>query len=151
MLASSFRLGGGRCSFPSFRGRPHPAATSSVAGPIPQTSTPASALQLTADHTKTIFNLACEGRHLKERIAREFLKLSSGEVCSALRPSPTSHEARSVRVPNVFPPFTKYFGPMRSLLTSATRPWRKLSMRRTRHGHGPTRLYSNMLLTMRKS
>ena len=79
-------------SLPSV-GVPTPAATSSVAGPVPQTSTPASALQLTADHTKTIFNLACEGRHLKEQIAREFLKLSSGEVLFRTQAQSTSHEA----------------------------------------------------------
>ena len=79
-------------SLPSV-GVPTPAATSSVAGPIPQTSTPASTLQLTADHTKTIFNLACEGRHLKERIAWEFLKLSSREVLFHTQAQSTSHEA----------------------------------------------------------
>ena len=134
-----------------FMGVPTLAATSSLAGPIPQTSTPASALQLTEDHTKTIFNLGCEGRHLKERIAQDSLNFPAGRSCSTLRPSPPVTRRWPVCVPNIFLPFTKYFGPMRSLLTSVTRPWRKLSMRRTRHGHRPTRLYSNMFLTTRES
>ena len=137
-------------SLPSV-GVPTLAATSSVAGPIPQIPTSASALQLTADHTQTIFNLACEGRHLKERIAREFIELSSREVLFRTQVQSTSHEVLASTRPNVFLPFTRYFSPMRSLWTSATRPWRKLSMRRIRYGLGPTRLYSNMFLTMRES
>ena len=50
-------------SLPSV-GVPIQAATPSMAGPIPLHSTSASALNLMADHTKIIFNLACEGLHL---------------------------------------------------------------------------------------
>ena len=66
-------------SLPSV-GVPIQAATPSMASPIPLLSTSASALNLTADHTKIIFNLACEGLHLKERVTREFFRLSSEEV-----------------------------------------------------------------------
>ena len=60
-------------SLPSM-GIPIQAATPSVAGPIPLLSRSASTLNLTADHTKIIFNLACEGLHLKEQVTREFVR-----------------------------------------------------------------------------
>ena len=88
-------------SLPSV-GVPTLAATSSMAGPIPQTSTSASALHLTADHIKIIFNLACEGRHLKERIAQEFIKLSSREVLFRTQVQSTSHEALASACPDRF-------------------------------------------------
>ena len=59
-------------SLPSV-GIPMTAATSSMAGPIPLLSTSTSALNLTADHTKIIFNLACEGLQLKEWVTRGFI------------------------------------------------------------------------------
>ena len=65
---------------------------SSVAGPIPPPSVSVSALNLTVDHTKQIFSLACEGRHLKERVAREFAKLSSQEVLFSTQAQSTDHK-----------------------------------------------------------
>ena len=88
-------------SLPSV-GIPTLAATSSMAGPLPQTSTSASAPQLTTDHTQTIFNLACEGRHLKERIAWEFVELSSREVLFRTQAQSTSHEALASTRPEHF-------------------------------------------------
>ena len=75
-----------------FVGVPIQAATPSVAGPIPLLSTSASTLNLTADHTKIIFNLACEGLHLKERVTREFVRLSIKEVLFHTQAQSTSHE-----------------------------------------------------------
>ena len=88
-------------SLPSV-GVPTLAATSSMAGPIPPPSTSASALHLTANHTKIIFNLACEGRQLKERVAREFVRLSSGEVLFRTQAQSTSHEALASARPDHF-------------------------------------------------
>ena len=88
-------------SLPSV-GVPTPAATSSIAGPIPQTSTSTSALHLTADHTKIIFNLACEGQHLKERVAWEFVRLSSREVLLHTQAQSTSHETLASVRPDCF-------------------------------------------------
>ena len=88
-------------SLPSM-GVPTPAATSSMAGPIPPPSTSAPTLHLTADHTKIIFNLACEGRHLKEWVAREFIKLSSGEVLFRTQAQSTSHEMLASARPDHF-------------------------------------------------
>ena len=66
-------------SLPSV-GMPIQAGAPSVAAPLPLPSTSVSILNLMADHTKTIFNLACEGHHLKEWVMREFVRLSSEEV-----------------------------------------------------------------------
>ena len=73
-----------------------------VSGPIPLHSTSASALNLTADHTKIIFNLACEGLHLKERVTREFIRLSSEEVLFHTQAQSTSHETLASRRPDRF-------------------------------------------------
>ena len=78
-------------SLPSV-GIPIQAATPSTAGLIPLLSTSASTLNLTADHTKIIFNLGCEGLHLKERVTREFVRLSSEEVLFHTQAQSTSHE-----------------------------------------------------------
>ena len=103
MLASSPGIGGRRRLFPSFRvGIPIQAATPSVAGPIPLLSTSASALNLTADHTKIIFNLACEGLHLKERVTWEFVRLSSEEVLFRTQAQSTSHETLASTHPDRF-------------------------------------------------
>ena len=64
-------------------GIPIEAGTPSIAGPMSLPSMSVSSLNLSADHTKQIFSLACEGRHLKERITREFARLSSKEVLFA--------------------------------------------------------------------
>ena len=91
-------------SLPSM-GVPTPAATLSMASPIPPPSTSASALHMTADHTKIIFNLACEGQHLKERVTREFIKLSSREVLFRTQAQSTSHEALASARPDRFSTF----------------------------------------------
>ena len=88
-------------SLPSV-GIPIQAATPSMAGPIPLLSTSASALNLTADHTKIIFNLACEGLHLKERVTREFVRLSSEEVLFRTQAQSTSHETLASAHPDRF-------------------------------------------------
>ena len=88
-------------SLPSV-GIPIQAATPSVASPIPLLSTSASALNLTADHTKIIFNLACEGLHLKERVTREFVRLSSEEVVFRTQAQSTSHETLASMRPDRF-------------------------------------------------
>ena len=83
-------------------GVPILAATSSMAGPIPLLSTSASALNLTADHTKIIFNLACEGLQLKERVTWEFIRLSSEEVLFRTQAQSTSHETLASMRPDHF-------------------------------------------------
>ena len=88
-------------SLPSV-GVPIQVATPSVAGPIPLLSTSASALNLTADHTKIIFNLACEGLHLRERVTREFIRLSSEEVIFRTQAQSTSHETLASARPDRF-------------------------------------------------
>ena len=88
-------------SLPSV-GVPIQAATPSVAGSIPLLSTSASALNLTADHTKIIFNLACEGLHLKEQVTREFVRLSSEEVLFRTQAQSTSHETLASARPDQF-------------------------------------------------
>ena len=88
-------------SLPSV-GVPTPAATSSMAGLVPPPSTSASVLNLTANHAKIIFNLACEGRHLKERVTREFVRLASGEVLFHTQAQSTSHETLASACPNHF-------------------------------------------------
>ena len=68
-------LGGGKPCPISSMSAPIPAGIPSVLGPIPLSSKLVSALRLMVDHTKEIFNLACEGCQLKERFTREFAKL----------------------------------------------------------------------------
>ena len=83
-------------------GIPIRAGVPSVAGPIPLHSTSASALNLTADQTKIIFNLAYEGQHLKEWITREFIRLSSEEVLFHTQAQSTSHETLASGRPDQF-------------------------------------------------
>ena len=45
-----------------------------------------------ADHTKEIFNLACEGHQLKERVTWEFAKLSNHEVLFCTQAQSTSYK-----------------------------------------------------------
>ena len=75
---------------------------SSVTGPIKLQSVSVPALNLTVDHTKQIFSLACEGRHLKEWVAREFAKLSSQEVLFRTQAQSTGHEMLASRCPDHF-------------------------------------------------
>ena len=88
-------------SLPSV-GIPIQTGAPSMACPIPLHSTSASALNLTADHTKIIFNLACEGWHLKEQVTREFIRLSSEEVLFCTQAQSTSHETLASRRPDQF-------------------------------------------------
>ena len=83
----------------------------SVLGPISLPSESVSALRLTADHTKEIFNLACEGHQLKERVTREFTKLSSQEVLFHTQAQSTSYEMLASRHPDHF---TVYYVILRS-------------------------------------
>ena len=89
------------CPLPSV-GVPIQAGVPSVAGPIPLHSISASTLNLTADHTKIIFNLACEGRHLKEQVTREFVRLSSEEVLFHTQAQSSSHEMLASGHPDRF-------------------------------------------------
>ena len=66
---------------------PIQAGTSSVVGPIALPSMSVSALNLTADHTKIIFNLACEGQHLKEWVVRSLLGFPAKKSCFTPRPN----------------------------------------------------------------
>ena len=61
-------------------GVPVQAGIPSVADPMTLASMSVPTLNLTTDHTKLIFSLACEGQLLKEWITREFARLSSEEV-----------------------------------------------------------------------
>ena len=88
-------------SLPSV-GLPIQAGAPSVVGPIPLPSTSVSSLNLMADHTKIIFNLACEGRHLKERVTREFIRLSSEEALFRTQAQSTSHETLASGCPDQF-------------------------------------------------
>ena len=84
---------------------------SSVPGPITLPLEPISALKLSADHSKEIFNLTCEGRHLKEWVAREFIKLSSQEVLFHTQAQATSYKMVASRHLNHF---TVYYMIMQS-------------------------------------
>ena len=97
-------------SLPSV-GIPFQMGAPSVAGPIPLHSTSASNLNLTADHTKIIFNLACEGWYLKEWVTREFVRLSSKEVLFRTQAQSTSHETLASEPPDRF---STYYQTLRS-------------------------------------
>ena len=88
-------------SLPSM-GMPIQAGDPSMSGPIPFPSTSASTLNLMADHTKIIFSLACEGQHLKERVTREFVRLTSEEVLFRTQVQSTSHETLASGHPDRF-------------------------------------------------
>ena len=75
---------------------------SSVLGPITLPSESVSALKLSADHTKEIFNLTCEGHQLKERVAREFTKLSNQEVLFHTQAQSTGYEILASGHPDHF-------------------------------------------------
>ena len=89
----SVDLGGGKPCPISSASTPIQVGVSSLPGPIPLPSESVSALRLTADHTKEIFNLACKGHQLKERVMR--------------RSSPSSLTKRFFFVPRLSPPATK--------------------------------------------
>ena len=95
-------LGGGEpCPISSIRA-PIQAGISSVSGPITLPSESVSALKLTADHTKEIFNLTCEGCQLKEQIARKFTKLSNQEVLFCTQAQSTGYETLASGHPDCF-------------------------------------------------
>ena len=86
---------------------PIQAGIPSIAGPITLPSVSVSALNLTADHTKQIFSLACEGQHLKEWVAREFARLSSQEVLFHTQAQSTSHKSLASGRPDHFATYYK--------------------------------------------
>ena len=100
MLASSPGIGGGRCSFSSLHGHANSGRCSIGSLPLPSSS--ASTLNLLVDYTKIIFNLACEGRHLKEWVTREFFRLASEEVLFRTQAQSTSHETLASGRPDQF-------------------------------------------------
>ena len=59
-------------------------------------------LKLSADHTVEIFNLACEGRNLKEWVTREFAKLSSQEVLFHAQAQSTGYKIVASGCPDYF-------------------------------------------------
>ena len=95
-------LGGGEPCPISSVSAPIQVGISSVSGPITLPSESVSTLKLTADHTKEIFNLTCEGRQLKERVAREFAKLSNQEVLFRTQAESTGYETLASRHPDHF-------------------------------------------------
>ena len=138
-------------SLPSV-GMPIQAGAPSVAGPIPLHSISASTLNLTADHTKIIFNLACEGWHLKERVTREFIRLSSEEVLFRTQAQSTSHETLASRRLDWFSTYYQILRSNREPLDTRDKAMEEIiSAVSKAHGHEQTRLYSNMYLTMRES
>ena len=88
--------GGEPCPIPS-TGTPIQAGVSFVPGPITLPSKSVSPLKLSADHTKEIFNLTCEGHQLKEWVTREFANLSSQEVLFHTQTQSTSYEILASR------------------------------------------------------
>ena len=101
-MLSPIDLGGGEpCPIPSI-GAPIQAGISSVPGPITLPLESISALSLSADHTKEVFNLACEGCHLKEQVTREFAKLSSQEVLFHTQVQSTSYKMLTSMRPDHF-------------------------------------------------
>ena len=85
-------LGGGEPCPISSTSTPIQAGILSVLGPIPLPSESVSALRLTVDHTKEIFNLAYEGHQLKERVMQEFSRLSNQEVLFHTQAQSTSYK-----------------------------------------------------------
>ena len=77
-----------------------------VIGPsLPSTSTPT--VNFSEDHIKQIFSLTCEGRHLKERIMREFVRLSSQEVLFRTQVQSTGHKSLAGGHPDCFTMYYK--------------------------------------------
>ena len=75
--------------------------TPSVVGPsLPSASI--ATVNFSEDHIKQIFSLACEGRHLKECITWEFVRLSSQEVLFCTQVQSTGHKSLASRHPDRF-------------------------------------------------
>ena len=68
-------------------------------------------MNFSEDHIKQIFSLACEGQHLKECVAREFVRFSSQEVLFRTQVQSTSHESLAGGHPDHF---TTYYEILRS-------------------------------------
>ena len=100
-------LGEGDAHPISSAGVPIQAGIPSIAGPMTLPSMSVSTLNLTADHTKQIFGLACEGQHLKEQIAREFTRLSSEEVLVRTWAQSTGLESLASGCPDHFAMYYK--------------------------------------------
>ena len=98
-------LGGSKPRPISSASVPIQVGVSSVPGPLPLPSESVSALRLAVDHTKEIFNLACEGHQLKERVAWEFAKLSNQEVLFRTQAQSTSYEMLASGCPDCFPAY----------------------------------------------
>ena len=95
-------LGGGEPCPISSVSAPIQVGISSAPGPISLPSESISTLRLTADQTKEMFNLACEGHQLKERVTREFAKLSSQEVLFHTQAQSTGYEMLASGLPDCF-------------------------------------------------
>ena len=99
-------LGGGDAHPISSVSIPIQVSAPSVVGPLlPSTSAPA--VNFSKDHIKQIFSLACEGRHLKERVVREFVRLSSQEVLFRTQVQSTGHELLASGRPDHFTMYYK--------------------------------------------
>ena len=117
----------------------------SVSGLISLPSESVSALRLTADHTKEIFNLACEWRQLKERVVREFVKLSSQEVLFCTQAQSTGYKMLASGHPDRF---TAYYAILRSDEESTEakdKAMEELLNRVSEHGYEQMRHHSNAL------
>ena len=104
-------LGGGKPCPITSASAPIQVGVSSVLGPMPLPSESVCALRLTVDHTKEIFNLACEGHQLKEWVTREFAKLSNQEVLFHTQAQSTGYETLTSGRPDCF---TAYYAILRS-------------------------------------
>ena len=112
-------------SLPSV-GIPIQAGAPSMTGSIPLHSTSASTLNLRADHTKIIFNLACEGWHLKEWVTREFIRLSSEEVLFHTQAQSTSHETLASGRPDRFSTYYQILRSDKESSDTRDKAWKKL-------------------------
>ena len=115
-----------------------------MAGMIPLHSTSVSALNLIADHTKIIFNLACEVWDLKERVTREFVRLSSEEVLFRTQAQSTSHETLASGHPDWFStyykilqsdkePLTTRDKAMEEIISAASKAWSQANVTLFKH------------------
>ena len=59
-------------------------------------------MNFSENHIKQIFSLACEGQHLKEHVAREFIRLSNQEVLFHTQAQSTGHESLAHGCPDRF-------------------------------------------------
>ena len=125
-------------------GMPIQAGAPSIAGSIPLPSSSASTLNLSADHTKIIFNLACEGRHLKERVAREFVRLANEEVLFCTQAQSTSHKMLASGHPDQFSTYYQILQSdkepsaaqdkaMDEIISTASKAWSQANMTLFKH------------------